>query len=486
MEEEAKEPARLRLPELGRIVEWSNADKCLLVALVNITSSVSLGLTLWHYRDNPTATAYAEPGVIALLYEIACLFAIVWMLMAALSLYERRSNPQSIVPVHLEIQVYAITNAWAGYMVGILTSPYGVLVFLGGLFVSAVLFGRMASLLGMASFLFVALGASLLERLRVIPYAPALASAPYEQHRLAESWSGTMGTIFVGILIMIVMVFIGLVTSWDRRQADLAAANAELKERSRAKDEFLSMVSHELRTPLTALMGAVGLLEAYREDPERSTQLLHIARENGTRLSALVNDLLDLRSMTSGNFEVTLARLEPVALIEGTIRELEAVFQEKGLRIETDLTAAHGKFIAGDSVRLQQVLLNLLYNASKFSPAKGCIRVEAQVAPSNNHLRVSVLDEGPGIAPLDLENVFEKFYQGKPPAGRAQPGTGLGLSIARGIIEAHGGIIHAANRSKRGAVFSFEIPLWGHMPEQVATAGAPDGLPAAPRLAENS
>lgn len=484
MEAKPKEAARLRIPELGRIVEWSNADKCLLVALVNITSSVSLGLTLWHYRDNPTATAYAEPGVIALLYEIACLFAIVWLLIAALSIYERRNNPQSIVPVHLEIQVYAVTNAWVGYMVGMLTSPYGVLVFLGGLFVSAVLFGRFASVMGMVSFFFVAFGASILERLRVIPYAPALASAPYEHHRLAESWSGTMGLIFVSILIMIIMVFIGLVGSWDRRQADLAAANAELKERSRAKDEFLSMVSHELRTPLTALMGAVGLLEAYREDPERSAELMHIARENGTRLSALVNDLLDLRSMSSGNFEVTLARLEPVALVEGAIGELGAVFQEKGLRIETGLAAAHGKFIAGDSVRLQQVLLNLLYNATKFSPAKGCIRVEAQLAPGGKHLRLSVLDEGPGIAPADLENVFEKFYQGKPPVGRAQPGTGLGLSIARGIIEAHHGTIHAANRSKRGAVFSFEIPLWGDPATQLAGSGDP--LLSAPRLAENS
>lgn len=157
------------IPDFGRILEWSNAEKCFLVALVNITSSVLLGLTLWRYRANPIATAYAAPGAIALLYEIAWIFALIWLIMAAFSLYERRYNPSTMVPVHLEIQVYAVTNAWAGYMVGLMTSPYGILVFLGGFFVSAVLFGRFASLLGVFAYAAVALPATVLERLRVIP-----------------------------------------------------------------------------------------------------------------------------------------------------------------------------------------------------------------------------------------------------------------------------------------------------------------------------
>lgn len=278
-----------------------------------------------------------------------------------------------------------------------------------------------------------------------------------------------MGAILTSILILIMMVFWGLLGSWRRREEDLAAANRELRERSKAKDEFLSMVSHELRTPLTAMLGAVGLMNTLRDDPERSAQLLHIAKENGARLSALVDDLLDLRRIAGGSFQVKIEASNPASLIRSAIAELDTVFEEKQLTVEMDLGGADEIEVAADEARLLQVLYNLLYNATKFSPAKGCIRVEAEVLGERHRLRVSVLDEGPGLAPNDLEQVFEKFYQGERKSQASSTGTGLGLSIVKGIIDAHGGSVHAANRSTRGAVFSFEIPLWK------SPASEPDG-----------
>ena len=241
---------------------------------------------------------------------------------------------------------------------------------------------------------------------------------------------------------------------WLFRRQERLRREAEI-----ARDEFLATVSHELRTPLTAIHGALGLIASGVTGPldERTGEMVRIARRNSDRLILLVNDLLDMRRLESGNLELHLQEIDLVAVIRQAIEENEGYLAQFQVdcTFEPDRSPIH---IRGDRNRLIQVLTNLLSNAAKYGPSNETVRVRTRCADGT--VRVSVIDRGEGIPPEFRPRLFEKFARYDSSDARAVSGTGLGLSIARAIVEAHGGRIGFYSYRSVGTTFYFELPIW--------------------------
>jgi two-component system sensor histidine kinase KdpD len=243
----------------------------------------------------------------------------------------------------------------------------------------------------------------------------------------------------------------------DRLQEEARKAQLQI-ESERLRNSLLNVVSHDLRTPLAAIIGSAGgLLELGTTlDPAANRDLVQNIYTEAERLSRLVNNLLQATRLEAG---ITLRR-EPCALeevVEVALRRLAKSLNERP--VVTDLPADLPP-VPADGVFLEQVLVNLLDNALRHTPAGGLIEVSASV--QDGAVLVEVGDNGPGLPPEDLDKVFEKFYRGHD--RRESGGAGLGLAICRGIVEAHGGRIWAENRPGGGALFRFTLPLEGGEP----------------------
>src|SRR5215831_5760806 len=232
------------------------------------------------------------------------------------------------------------------------------------------------------------------------------------------------------------------------------ARNAQIKvETESLRNSLLAGISHDLRTPLAAIVGAASSLA---EEPERLSEgarreLARTIYDEGQRMATLANNILDMARLDAG--AVTLKR-EWVPLEEivgGVLTRLRARLEGRPVRIALPKDAPLVKL---DAVLIEQVLVNLLENALKYTPARTAIEISAEFAPGS--VTVSVVDEGPGIPPGLEERLFDKFYRASPE--RAQSGVGLGLTICRAIVEAHGGTIRAENRIPHGAAFRFTLP----------------------------
>lgn len=232
------------------------------------------------------------------------------------------------------------------------------------------------------------------------------------------------------------------------------------KELDRLKSEFLSSVSHELRTPLVSMEKSIGLLLSKSAGALSAEQeeFLSITERNLKRLTRLINDLLDLSKLEAA--KVTLKR-ELVSL-EGIIQEaVEGLSQwakAKSLNIELNIQEGLPR-VSLDPDRIVQVLVNLIGNAIKFTPAGGTITIDARLAEQNSAIIVSVQDSGIGIPQEQLTKVFDKFYQVGERIATDIHGTGIGLSIAKEIVELHDGRIWAESQQGSGAKFSFTLPL---------------------------
>jgi len=232
---------------------------------------------------------------------------------------------------------------------------------------------------------------------------------------------------------------------------------SERKRLERSKDEFVAMVSHELRTPLTSIAGALGLLmgNAAGNLPETAKRLLAIAHANSQRLVRLINDILDLQKIESGQVVFHLKYLELRPLLEQMIEANRAFAHEFGVRIRLDDASDDGEVFA-DTDRLAQIITNLLSNAIKFSPVGG--EVTVGVERRAEHVRVRVRDQGPGIPEEFKARIFEKFAQADSSDARQKGGTGLGLSIVKQLIHQHGGKVGFEPAAGGGTVFYIELP----------------------------
>ncbi len=233
----------------------------------------------------------------------------------------------------------------------------------------------------------------------------------------------------------------------------------ETKKIERMKSEFVSTVSHELRTPLTSIKGSLGLLKAsvLGDMSVQARAMIDIAYNNCDRLVRLINDILDVEKIEAGKLNFDFEAVDIAEQIERVIKETSSFATGLGIKVVAEEIAENSK-IEADSDRLSQVLTNLVSNAVKFSPKGGTVRVSAEV-DSENRLRVSVADNGPGITEDFKERIFQKFAQNDGSDTRKVGGTGLGLSISKAIIEAHGGKIGFDTEVGKGSTFWFEMPI---------------------------
>jgi signal transduction histidine kinase/ActR/RegA family two-component response regulator len=234
-------------------------------------------------------------------------------------------------------------------------------------------------------------------------------------------------------------------------------AREAAEESNRLKDEFLATVSHELRTPLTAILGWSRLLEGGTLDDSVTQQAVETIGRNAKAQAQIVDDILDVSRIITGNLYLDLHPLEVVPVVENAINVVQPTADAKGIKIEThfDQTPA---MISGDANRLQQVVWNLLSNAVKFTQSGG--RVCVKVSQSAGAVDVSVSDTGQGIDKEFLPYVFDRFRQADSTTTRQHGGLGLGLAIARHLVEIHGGTIRGESAGVgRGATFTIRLPL---------------------------
>jgi PAS domain S-box-containing protein len=239
----------------------------------------------------------------------------------------------------------------------------------------------------------------------------------------------------------------------DRKRSDATAA--------RMKDQFVSTVSHELRTPLAAMDGWLHILLDGEPGPlnEEQHRFLTTVKRNSDRLMRLVGDLLLIGQMDAGRFTLDMGDVDIAELVGETVTLFEGSAAEKGVELNADTRPR--TVVAGDRLRLGQLLSNLVSNAVKFTPEGG--QVWVRVGEQNGTCQVEVTDSGIGIPAADRVHLFERFYRASTATGTA--GSGLGLAISKAIAEAHGGTIRIADSGGSGTRVVVEIPL--HMAAEV-------------------
>ena len=225
---------------------------------------------------------------------------------------------------------------------------------------------------------------------------------------------------------------------------------------SEAKTRFLSTVSHELRTPLTSIRGALDLINAGSagEVPDKMSRLLDIATRNAHRLGELVGDLLLLQSADVGKFSLDLGNVDLAEVVNTAAHSFQPYASRFGVAVKIDVKTEN-PIVRGDRKRLDQVVVNLLSNAAKFSQAGGTISVG--LGRDGENLVISVADQGIGIPEGSESVIFEEFGQLDSSDQRKFQGTGLGLSISKRIVDAHSGSI--AYTSKLGYGTTFNVSL---------------------------
>jgi len=235
-----------------------------------------------------------------------------------------------------------------------------------------------------------------------------------------------------------------------------------------AQSDFISTVSHELRTPFTSIRGSLALLVGGVAGPlpEKIRPLVEIALRNSERLLTLINDLLDIQRLESGNMELNLQELELTPLVEQALEDNNAFASQLGVTFRL-LHGEAGLDVLVDPNRLLQLMANLLSNAAKFSPQQGT--VEIGVERHAGWARVSVHDHGRGIPAEFRSRIFSRFAQADSSNTRERGGAGLGLSICKALIERMGGFIFFTTLIGEGTTFFFDLPLVG--PAGRATAG---------------
>ncbi len=248
----------------------------------------------------------------------------------------------------------------------------------------------------------------------------------------------------------------------DRRNLELAAANAELQRLDELKSQFVSVAAHELRTPLSSILGYIEMLLDEDLGPllDGQHEYLEVVQGAGRRLLAIVNDLLDVTRIEAGRLDLILRPTDLVALVKAVAAEYRPQVETKAQRLvlhfADDLPAA-----LCDKARAAQVVGNLLGNASKYTPAEGQIAICVGYAREEGFLQVSVADTGIGISAEDQARLFSRFYRTAGARLSGTGGAGLGLHITRSLVELHGGRIWIESEPGKGSTFCVTFALAG-------------------------
>ena len=243
----------------------------------------------------------------------------------------------------------------------------------------------------------------------------------------------------------------------QERTKDLVEANERLRELDTVKSNFISLVSHELRTPLTAIKGFVSTLLHYGHEipPDKTHQYLGILNEETDRLTRLITELLDISRIESGKVEMQWRKVSVPAIVQKVFDAL-SMNKPAGLQLVKDFPSDFPEVMA-DEDKIEQIFVNVVMNAIRFSPADGMIKVSGR--KQSEGVILEVLDQGPGIPFAQLEKIFDKFFRADNDVNRKCPGTGLGLPITRALANVHGGKIWAESEVGQGTHFFVTLPL---------------------------
>lgn len=283
--------------------------------------------------------------------------------------------------------------------------------------------------------------------------------------RLASLLAGILGAVVLALLVLV---------------ARIQEARRQAQEASAAKTQFLATMSHEIRTPLHGLLGMCQLLRQSRLEGEQR-EYVEMLEQSGQTLLELVNDLLDLARVERGKLDLAVAPYEPPKLFSAALRAWEAQARKKGLHLIAEGWEQLPATSFGDETRIRQVLANLLSNAVKFT-SEGSVTLAVEMTGEGHHRRaqVEVRDTGIGIAPQNLERVFEQFSQADRTISRRFGGTGLGLSIARKLVELMGGSMQVSSEIGKGSSFRFTLPMPESPVVETRSATRPAAPPAQP------
>jgi signal transduction histidine kinase len=259
------------------------------------------------------------------------------------------------------------------------------------------------------------------------------------------------------------------ITEQRTREIELRAAKEKAETANRSKSTFLANMSHELRTPLNAVIGFSDILKSELLGAMGNPKYVEYATcisDSGAHLLHLVNYILDLSRIEAGRYELRPEPLAPGELIADVIRLMRVSADESKLTLANKVAGDLPRIVV-DRRAIRQVLLNILSNAIKFTPAEGTVSVSASLA--DDRLAIAVADTGIGIAAADLPRLANPFEQAGDTYARTQPGTGLGLAITKQLVELHGGRLEIESRVGEGTTVTIRLPLAG-------TPAARDGI----------
>lgn len=238
-----------------------------------------------------------------------------------------------------------------------------------------------------------------------------------------------------------------------RATSELARANQELVRLDKLKSDFLANMSHELRTPLTAVKGSIHYLERTVTKPEQQ-EFIQIIEKNISRVTRLISNLFDFTKLEAGAIEWQFEREDVSVLTEEVIDIMSPLALEKKLSIVHN--CSRHIYAVIDLERMEQVLVNLMDNAIKFSEPEGQIKV--QVSVLNGYVEISISDQGPGIPAKDIETIFKKFFTASTGSNRTDQGAGMGLAISKAIVTAHKGTLNVKSIEGQSSTFTIRLP----------------------------
>jgi two-component system phosphate regulon sensor histidine kinase PhoR len=229
---------------------------------------------------------------------------------------------------------------------------------------------------------------------------------------------------------------------------------SEARRTEQVRRDFIANVSHEFRTPLAAIKSVLETLEAgAKDEPESAAEFMSLADSEVDRLIQMVEELLELSRLESGDLPLDRNSLDITAILQGVVERMRRQAERAGVQLSLEVSPSLPP-VSGDADVIERAVVNLVHNAVKFTPKGGAIRMTAR--PADGAVSITVADTGEGIPPEDLPRIFERFYRGD--RSRGGSGTGLGLAVARHAVEAHGGSIHVQSRLGEGSTFTLSLP----------------------------